>query len=303
MTDFLKRSGETVFVTGATGYVGSVVVDRLLEHGYEVVGLIRSETDKQALEDKGAKAVVGDVGDTALIAEAVSGASAIVHTAAPNDPTKFESLQAMIAMVAGVLENLTTLARTRNIRLLATSGTSLYGPTGRDPVDETAPLQAMMPGADVLTGLESRLIAEKSAYFIRLAVVYGRKQSGPMNQLIENVRTRGRLPLVDPDNVLSVVEVDDLADLYLSILEAANPPQVVNAVSDILTWAEFITAIGQAVGVQGDFEIVDPQAAMALGGPSIYMPMNMAVSSDLAERELKWKSKRPRFPDQLTGRV
>jgi len=52
-----------IFITGATGYIGSVITEKLLQKGYEVVGLARSETSAQKLRDQGAEVIMGDLDD------------------------------------------------------------------------------------------------------------------------------------------------------------------------------------------------------------------------------------------------
>ncbi|MEO0498811.1 MAG: NAD-dependent epimerase/dehydratase family protein [Pseudomonadota bacterium] len=294
MSRFLTRQGETVFVTGATGYVGSAVAARLCAAGYDVVGLTRQESQANALSEKGVRPVVGDASDAALMVEASAGAAAIVHTAAPNDPSRYDSMETMIAATAQVLETMVHVARESGARLLATSGTSIYGDTAGQIVDEDGPLQPM-PGTEVLKDLEAQIIQGAHAHIIRLGVVYGGGESAPMRQFRRAIQDRGSLAVVNPDNRLSVVQIDDLADLYQAILEAADPPQVVNAVSEILPWPEVVDAIGKGGGIAGSPERIAVDEAMTLGGPAMFMPIDMAVSAARAREQLDWRPHRQGF--------
>ena len=299
MSTPLTRNGEIVFVTGATGYVGSVVAEKLCTSGYTVRGLTRRAEGVDFLRDKGIEPVVGDVHDIDLMAKAALGAYAVVHTAAPNDPTRFKSIEEMIDSVLRAVEIMVKTAQVNDARLLVTSGTSVYGHTSGKIVDETAPLQPM-PGTERLVQLETQLIERRQAYFIRPAVVFGRNQSAPMLKFMEAIRDRGTSVLVNPENRLSIVEVDALADLYQSILEAEEPPQLVNAVSAILGWPEVMKAIAKAVDASSEPEIIAPNEAMVFGGPAMYMPIDMAVSSELARSSLGWQPNGPTFEESLT---
>ena len=73
---------ELTLVTGASGFVGSHLVDRLLERGVRVRGLVRSEGAAQALAARGGEAVVGDVRDRDAVCRAVVGCKVVFHLAA-----------------------------------------------------------------------------------------------------------------------------------------------------------------------------------------------------------------------------
>lgn len=74
-----------VFVTGATGFIGSAVVDELLAHGHEVVGLARSDESAAKLKSKGAQVVKGDIKDVDVIKKAASAADGVAHLAFNHD--------------------------------------------------------------------------------------------------------------------------------------------------------------------------------------------------------------------------
>ncbi len=294
----LRRKGETVLLTGATGYVGSVVAEKLRAAGYAVRGLTRSESKVSDLEAKGIEPIVGDVNNADLMAKAAMGVSAIVHTASPNAPKPGESMEQILASAVRANELLADLAAKSSARLIVTSGASLYGPTEGQVVDETTPLR-VPPFAAPLAEVETALAEKGRAYILRLGFVYGRNQSAPMRVLADNVRERGAPAIVDPANRLSVVHVDDLADLYVALLEAESPPAVVNGVASILPWPEVMGAIAKAVGNSDEAETISPDEAATLGGPAIYMPIDMAVSGYLARRHLGWQPREPDFATDL----
>ncbi|NNC13669.1 SDR family oxidoreductase [Planctomonas sp. JC2975] len=86
-----------VFVTGATGNIGSAVVAELLANGHTVVGLARSDTSAAKLDAVGAASVRGDLADLDVIRAAAAVADGVIHLAFSNDFTSFEAVAAGVA--------------------------------------------------------------------------------------------------------------------------------------------------------------------------------------------------------------
>ena len=75
-----------VFLTGATGYIGSAVLNALLKGGHQVVALARDPEKAEALESRGATAIVGELGLPKTYVSAVRKAEAVIHTARESSP-------------------------------------------------------------------------------------------------------------------------------------------------------------------------------------------------------------------------
>ena len=125
-----------VFVTGASGHIGSAVVPELIEAGHEVVGLARSEASAEALTAVGAKVQRGDLDDLEGLAEASADADGVIHLAFKHElgdlvrAAEFD-LRAVQAMRAALEGSDKPFVSTSGTLLLARAGTGSAGNGGR----------------------------------------------------------------------------------------------------------------------------------------------------------------------------
>ncbi len=170
-----------VVVTGGAGYIGSLLVGRLLAGGHEVTALDVLLHGQRKVADglgrAGARLVEGDVGDQAARAAALEGAEALVHLAAiVGDPACAQNPERSQAVNVDASRALFTDATQRGIeRLIFASTCSNYGRM-TDPtvaLDETAPLAPVSLYASQKVEIERELLAGGTATCLRFATVYG----------------------------------------------------------------------------------------------------------------------------------
>src|ERR1700759_308254 len=130
-----------VFVTGASGWIGSAVVSDLIEAGHEVSGLARSDTSAAAVNDAGAEVLRGSLDDLDTLAAAAAAADGVVHTAYIHD---FSQMDAAAATDRRVIEALGTALQGSGRPLVVTTGTGVLQP-GR-PVTEDDRHDPATPG-------------------------------------------------------------------------------------------------------------------------------------------------------------
>lgn len=205
-----------VFVTGATGYIGSAVVDALQRASHEVVTLVRHQEKARRLADRGVESAVGTLGNPSTWRQQASTCTGFVHAAFEQSPKGVE-----IERIA--LDTLVDLARAAGKRgpasFIYTSGIWVLGAT-TEPVDETAPLHpadlvAWRPAHEQLV-LDTASDTLRAAV-IRPGIVYGGAR-GIVSDLLASAEN-GLMRIVGSgENHWPLVYDRDLADLYARVL-------------------------------------------------------------------------------------
>jgi nucleoside-diphosphate-sugar epimerase len=129
----------TVLVTGATGFLGTSLVRRLLAEGESVRMLARSAAKAKPLTDEGAEAVIGDITDPAAVSEAVDGATVVYHLAGRLFEPGVPAAEYRAIHVEGTKLLLERCQHATLERFVHCSTTGVLGVTGDGPADETAP--------------------------------------------------------------------------------------------------------------------------------------------------------------------
>jgi nucleoside-diphosphate-sugar epimerase len=275
-----------VFVTGGTGYVGSVLVEKLLASGHEVRALARSEKSSTALQDAGAHPVRGELADVEVLRSEAAAADAVVHTAVEYAMTA-ESQATELAAVAALTEGAGSQGVGRPV--VYTSTGLVYG---FDPAQDRSE-DAVLPeiSAQPVKAAAERIVLGRSGItpiVVRAGLVYGRGGSGLVTGLIDGaIRTGAATYIDDGSNTWIPVHVDDLADLYLAAIE--NPtPGAFNAVGaspfSFRELAEAIAALTGAAPVSIPLEAAEQQ----LGPFARVLRTDSTISAAKARETFGW---------------
>jgi nucleoside-diphosphate-sugar epimerase len=238
-----------VFITGGTGYVGSVLVERLIAAGHEVGALARSEKSSMALAAAGATPVRGELADAAGLRVAAEAADAVIHAAvdyAMTPEADAVELAAVTALVVGAG------ARGLGTPVIYTSTGLVYGFDPEHAAAEDAQLPEL--SAQPVKAAAERIVLDAAGItpiVIRAGLVYGRGGSGLIAGLIASAAQTGAATYIDDGaNSWHPIHVDDLAALYLTVL--ADPVAgVYNAVGEHpFSFRELAEAIGELTGAQ-----------------------------------------------------
>src|SRR3954466_8435436 len=283
-----------IFLTGASGYIGSAVAERLRAAGHQLTGLARSDAASSKLRSAGIQPVRGDFSDPKSVGQAARGADGVISLATTYDPSiDGPAIDAILEALAG-----------SNKPFIYTSGIWSHGDTAGKVVDETSPPN---PAALVAwrQAVENRVLAGAKrgirTTVIRPAIVYGRGGGIPAG-FSESARKDGAARHIGSGkNRWPMVHVDDLADLYLLALEKAPPGTLLLGVSGpSRPVSEIASAASRGAGAGGRTVATPVEEARQTMGPyADALALDQQASGRKAQALLGWKPRRPDVLEEL----
>lgn len=276
-----------VFVTGATGYIGSAVVAALLRAGHRVCGLTRSRERADELSAAGVAPVVGELSNPGTYASAAGRCDALLHLGFEAGPRAAEVDR--IALEA-LLEAADVARRPRLV--VYTSGVWVMGAHRGMPAAEDDP-PAPLPVVAWRPALETLALAagggRVATAVVRPGCVYGGR-GGLYGRLLQDAVEEHEVRLTgDGRNAWAAVYLDDLAELY-RLLVVRRPDGLYHATdgsSDALQ--DVAEAFLDAAG-GGTVSLRPLKEALRTDGPFAEgLALDQRVSSDKARRELGWR--------------
>jgi nucleoside-diphosphate-sugar epimerase len=221
-----------VFLTGATGYIGSAVLDAMIKGGHRVTALARDPEKAERLLARGCTPIIGELGLPKTYIDAVKAADAVVHTAMESSPRGIPKEKQALELMIGA-QTQAAQADGKPRVFIYTSGVWVLGRSAR-AAEEDAPLDPPQH-VDWRPAHEEIVLSAFSASLrtvvVRPGVVYGGGR-GIVSDLIKDA-LNGLIRVVGPGkNRWSCVYDHDLADLYVRILEAPTAAGVIHATDE-----------------------------------------------------------------------
>ena len=274
-----------IFVTGATGYLGSAIAARAARAGHDVYGLTRSEDRARALTAANVKPVLGDLARAEAWIGVLQNCDSVVHAAFDAETGASEAdLNALEAFRVSALDG-----RVRTV--LYTSGIWVHGPGGDAPIDETAPLKPLelvqwrVAHEEIAVDLS---VHEVRTVVLRPGMVYGERR-GILGAWFAEAHEKGTLTYPgDGTQRWPMVHRDDVADAYLLALEhGGHAERFLLADDSRHTVRQMAEAASLAANVPAQSWPADELvAALGLYGKALLN--DAAVSAAKAHRELGW---------------
>lgn len=289
-----------VFMTGATGFIGSHLVPELVRAGHQVVGLTRSDAGADALQRAGAEVFRGDMNDVDRLRCAAEHADGIVHAAFNHD---FANLRQHSEDERRVVEALGDLLFGSTRRLVVASGTGLVDRSKiNGPATEA---DAALPSAAFPRGAVEEAagsLAARGAHVVvvRLAQVHDTKHTGRIAQHIKLAREKGWVAYVGTgENRLAAVHVSDAAQLFRLALEQGRQGARYHAVAEQgIAFRQIVDIIG--AGLNLPVRSIAPEAVSGyFGSIAGIAGADMLASSTVTRRELGWAPTGPGLLDDL----
>ena len=284
-----------VFVTGATGFVGSAVVQNLLAAGHQVLGLVRSDASAAALEKTGAAVHRGSVEDLDSLRAGAANADGVIHTAFIHDFSNFvENCEIDRRAITAMGDVLAGTGRP----LIITSGTGAGRPgtvsreSDRFPPDHPNPRIASEQAADAIEAQGVKVMS------VRLPQVHGPHDHGFVPILIGIARDKGIAAYVgDGKNRWPAVHRLDAARVYRLALEKGTAGARYNAIAEE---GVPLRALEEVIGRHLNLPVVSlspEEAADYYGWFAAFAAMDIPASSDWTRQTLGWA---PTGPDLMT---
>ncbi len=282
-----------VFITGATGFIGSAIVADLIAAGHQVLGLTRSEAGARALAAAGAEAHRGTLEDLDSLRRDAARADGVIHTAFNHDFSTYlancEDDRRVIAALGSVLAG-------SERPLLVTSGTGMgVSAPGQPATEEDGPAPAAaVPRAASEEAAASVAAEGVNVSVVRLPQVHDTEKHGLVTYAIEAAREKGVSAYVgDGANRWAAAHRLDTARLYRLALERAEPGARYHAVAEE---GVPMRDIAEAIGGRLDLpvrSIAPEEAAAHFGWLAMFAGIDAPASSELTRQRLGWRPSGP----------
>jgi nucleoside-diphosphate-sugar epimerase len=278
-----------IFLTGATGYIGSVVAEKLKGRGHKIFGLARNDQSAALLEERKIEPVRGDLKDRDVLKNAAAAADAVVHTAFIHD---FSGYDAAVAVDREAIEAFAEALRDSNRPLISTTGSAFLGDTGEAEADENYPFDQASPFLS--RGEAERDVLQLSSKGIRSIVlrlplfVYGRSGSSFVPFLLAQAKKEGAANYAGSGaKKVSAVHVEDAAEAYLLALETSTAKGLYNIAAESVSHRELSESIARLLDVKAQ-SVPAEKARAQFGALYDFLSIGNRLSADKARRELGW---------------
>lgn len=288
-----------VFVTGASGFIGSAVVPELVKAGHEVVGLARSDTAAAAVQANGAQVLRGSLEDLDVLRAGTEAADGVIHLGFIHD---FNNFARSVQVDRAAIETIgSTLAGSD--RAFITASGMIGAPPGRvlterDEFDATTVTSPRLANVQAAVAFAERGVRTAAVRFA--PTVHGEGDHGFIKRLVEIAREKGASGYVgDGSNHWPAVHRFDAADLVRRALEKVPAGSQLHATAEEgVPIRDVAEVIGRHLNVP--LVSVAPQdAAEHFGWLGAFIGADAQASSELTRELLDWQPTHPGLIDDL----
>ena len=287
-----------IFLTGATGFIGSASVPELIEAGHRVIGMTRSDAGAQALTAAGAQVYRGTLEDADNLRAGAETADAVIHLAFDHDFSNFvencEKDKRAIAALGSALAG-------SDRPLLITSGTGMGSRDDGEPATEDV-FNTRHPNPRMASEMAGNALLEAgvNVSVMRLPQVHNPFKQGLITPLVQIVREKGVSAYVeDGRNRWPAGHLSDVARLYRLAIEKGERGARYHAVGEEGVSARDIAeALGRGLKVPV-MSITREQAPAYFGWMTVFAALDMPASSAQTQKRLGWRPAGPTLLSDL----
>ena len=287
-----------IFITGASGWIGTAVIPELLDAGHDVLGLARSDESARVIEASGARVCRGDLDDLDALAAAADSCDAVLHLAFKHELAFSGQFEAAAAADRRVIDTIGDTFAGSDRAFVIASGTLGVAPgrvaTEHDGIDaDPVGVHGAGPSIRHANAMATLALATRGvrSSVVRLPpTVHGDGDTGFVATLVTIARTTGVAGyLGDGSNRWPAVHRSDAATLFRLALENAPAGSVLHAVGDE---GVAIGAIAEVMGRHLDVPvtaIADDQAAAHFTWLAGFIGLDSPASSEWTRRTMNWE--------------
>jgi nucleoside-diphosphate-sugar epimerase len=280
-----------VFVTGATGFIGSAVVPELLKAGHQVLGLTRSDAGAKALAAAGAEVHRGSLEDLESLRRGAADSDGVIHLAFIHDYSKFKE---NCEIDKRAIEALGSVLAGSDRPLIVASGTGGLSAPGQVATEEhVVPAKSPFPRVSEQTALSLKGV---SASIMRLPQVHDTVKQGLVTYAIAVAREKGVSAYVgNGANRWPAAHISDVGHLYRLALEKYEAGAKYHAVAEEgVPLREIAEVIGR--GLKVPVKSIRPEEAPAhFGWLGMFASLDFPASSTITREKLGWHPTGPRL--------
>jgi len=275
-----------VFVTGATGFVGSAVVEELVNGGHKVLGLARSDAGAKSLVAAGAQVQRGDLEDLESLRSGAAWSDAVIHTAFNHDWSKFAE---NCEMDKHAIEALGSVLQESDRQLIVTGGLAVLA-QGRPATEDDPPVppSSSYPRASEAAAAELRTRGVNTSV-VRLPQVHNTVKQGLVTYLVSLAREKGvSAYLGEGKSRWAAVHVLDAARVYRLAIEKGQPGARYHAVAEEgVTFRDIAEVIGRSLKVPA-VTLPPTEAADHFGFLARFAGLDLWATSTQTQERLGW---------------
>jgi nucleoside-diphosphate-sugar epimerase len=281
-----------VFLTGATGFIGSRIVPELLAAGHQVLGLTRSDAGARSLEVAGAQVHRGALEDLDSLRAGAAEADAIIHTAFDHD---FSNFVANCDKDRRVIEAMGSVLKGSRRPLIITSGTGMGDPGNGQPATEDV-FNKHHPNPRSASEIAGNALLEAgvNVSVVRLPQVHDPVKQGLITPFVAISREKGSVAYVgDGRNRWPAAHVLDVAKLYSLVLDKGEAGARYHAVAEEgIAVRDIAKVLGAGLGVPV-VSLTPEEAPGHFGWLAMFAGLDLPASSVQTRKRLGWKPTGP----------
>jgi nucleoside-diphosphate-sugar epimerase len=288
-----------IFVTGSTGFIGSVLVPELIEAGHHVLGLTRSEAGAEALRKAGAEVLRGNIEDLDSLRDGAAKSEGVVHLAFNHD---FSQMQKNCDDDRKAIQAIGEVLLGSDRPFVITSATGILANVDGKPSTEDSPTTSWNPRAASEAAVKELTARGVNTSVVRLAQIHDTRKQGLVPYVCAVARQKRVSAYIgDGGNRWPATHVSDVARLYRLAIEKADPGAIYHAVGEEgVSMKAIADALGR--GLKVPVVSIKPEEAEAhFGWLALFAGSDMPASGALTQQKLNWKPTGPGLIADLDG--